>query len=136
MTKPLDGGMRLISEAYTPQVDGAVREARYALLDRKGRLVRSWRITSKTDLSFDFTTAELVGGDPVVVLDASDPAAGKIEYSVLRLGRHGVRSRFSLPRTVFGDNLLADVRVGPDGNLYQLATSPETGVVISRFSLG
>jgi hypothetical protein len=36
---------------------------------------------------------------------------------------------------VYGDNILADVRVGPDGKLYQLGSSPTTGVVISRYSL-
>jgi hypothetical protein len=132
--QPLGGGMRLISESYTPKVDGPVREARYALLDRRGRLVRSWRVTSKTDINFDFATPELVGGDPVVVLDATT-VNGKFEYVALRLGQHGIRSRLTLPRAIFGDNLLADVRVDPAGKLYQLATSPRTGVVISRFSL-
>jgi hypothetical protein len=132
--QPLRGGLRLIAEAYAPQPDGPVREARYALLDRRGRLVRSWRVTSKTDINFDFTTPELVGGDPVVVLDAS--TSGKLEYVVLRLGPHGVRSQFSLARAVFGDNLLADVRIGPDGRLYQLGSSPETGIIIKRYSLG
>ena len=132
--QPMAGGMRLVSEAYTAKVDGPVREMRYALLDRRGRLVRSWRVTSKTDINPDFATPELVGGRPVVVLDVSDAAAGKMEYLVLRLGPHGARS-FSLPRAVFGDNLLADVRIGPDGRLYQLSSSPKSGVAISRYSL-
>ena len=134
--QPMAGGMRLISEAYTAKVDGPVREMRYALLDRRGRLVRSWRVTSKTDINPDFATPALVGGRPAVVLDVSDAAAGKMEYLVLRLGPHGASSRFTLPRLIYGDNLLADVRIGPGGRLYQLATSPQTGVVISRFSLG
>jgi hypothetical protein len=132
--QPLALGLRLVSEAYTPQVDGPVREARYALLDHAGRLVRAWRVTSSTDISFGYSTPQLVGGDPTVVLDAF--ANGKLEHIVLRLGPHGVRSQFSLPWAIFGDNLLADVRIGPDGQLYQLATSPETGVIISRYSLG
>jgi hypothetical protein len=131
--QPLGGGMRLVSEAYTAKVDGPVREVRYALLDRRGRVVRSWRVTSRSDINLDFTTPELVGGDPVVVLDVSAP--GRFEYLVLRLGPHGIHSRFSLPRAVFGDNLLADIRIGPDGKLYQLGSSPDTGVVIRRFSL-
>jgi hypothetical protein len=36
---------------------------------------------------------------------------------------------------VYGDNILADVRIGPDGNVYQLSSSPQTGVTISRYSL-
>jgi len=133
--QPVSGGMRLVSEAHTARVDGPVREVRYALLDRRGRLVRSWQVTSKTDINLDFTTPELVGGQPVVVLDVSDAAAGKMEYLVLRLGPHGLRSRFTLPRLIFGDNLLADLRIGRDGKLYQLATSPESGVVIRRYAL-
>jgi hypothetical protein len=117
-------------------VDGPVREMRYALLDRRGRLVRSWRVMSKTDINPDFATPALVDGQPAVVLDVSQAAAGKMEYLVLRLGPHGASSRFTLPRTIFGDSLLADLRIGPGGKLYQLATSPQTGVVISRFSLG
>jgi hypothetical protein len=132
--QPLRRGLRLISEAYAPKTNGPVREVRYALLDRKGRLVRSWRVTSTTDIGLDYTTSELVGGDPVAVLDVY--ANGKLEYVVLRLGPHGVRSQFSIPRAIFGDNLLADVRIGPDGRLYQLATSPESGVIINRYSLG
>ena len=54
---------------------------------------------------------------------------------MLRLGPRGVRARFSLPRAVYADNILADVRVGPDGHLYQLSSSPETGVTVSRYSL-
>jgi hypothetical protein len=131
--QPLAGGRRLIYDTYTAREDGPLTELRYALVDRRGHLVRSWRISSATEFNFHDTTPELVGGDPVVVLDAYK--AGKDEYVVLRLGPHGVRSQFSLPRAVFGDNLLADVRIGPDGRLYQLATSPEAGVTISRYSL-
>ena len=54
---------------------------------------------------------------------------------MLRLGSTGAKARFSLRRTVFGDNLFADLRVGPDGNLYQLGSSPTTGIVVSRYSL-
>jgi hypothetical protein len=132
--QPLAGGLRLISEAYAPRTDGPVREVRYALLDPKGGLVRAWRVTSKTDIGLDFTTPALVGGDPVAVLDAY--TSGKLESVVLRFGPHGVRTQFSIPRAVFGDEVLADVRIGPDGLLYQLATSPESGIIISRYSLG
>jgi hypothetical protein len=132
------GGLRLLSEVYTAaNVDAAAREARFALIDSRGRVVRAWRVVSRTDINFNYTTPELVGGDPVVVLDATAgrPPNFKWEYVVLRLGSHGTRARFSLRRTVYGDNLLADVRVGPDGKLYQLDSSPTSGVTISRYSL-
>ena len=134
---PLAGGLRLVDETYAPNENQAPREARYALLDRRGRIVRAWRVVSRTNVSFDFTTPALVGGDLVVVLDVTvgTPPHFKWEYEVLRLGSRGLRTSFSLARTVYGDNLLADVRVGPDGKLYQLASSPATGVRINRYSL-
>ena len=79
-------------------------------------------------------TPELVGGNPLVVFDVSaDPQT--VEHVVLRLGPRGTRARFSLPDAVYGDDYYADLRLGPDGNLYQLATSPSRGVVIRRYSL-
>ena len=54
---------------------------------------------------------------------------------MLRLGPDGARANFLLSRAIFGDNLLADVRIGPDGRLYQLESSPTTGVVVRRYSL-
>jgi hypothetical protein len=111
---------------------------RYALVDRGGRAVRAWRIFSGTRIAPNATTPELVGNDLVVVLDVTARIKGAFrwEYLVLRLGpTGGGRARFSLRRTIYGDNLLADVRIGPDGRLYQLGSSPATGVRISRFSL-
>ena len=60
----------------------------------------------------------------------------KTEYEVLRLGPHGAAARLSLRRSVFGDTLLPDLRVGADGKLYQLSTSPDTGITVTRFPLG
>jgi hypothetical protein len=57
------------------------------------------------------------------------------EYEVLRLTASGAGVRFSIPRAVFGEDLFADLRIGPDGALYQLATSPKTGVAVRRYSL-
>jgi hypothetical protein len=140
--QPVAGGLRLVSEVYTAQDTAkaatAPHEARYALVDRHGHVVRAWRVLSRTDINFDYTTPELVGRDLVVVLDATAQTRGefKWEHVVLRLGPNGAREHFSLARAVWGDSLLADLRVGPDGRLYQLATSPTTGIVISRYSLG
>jgi hypothetical protein len=136
--QPVARGLRLVREVYTARPDTAPREARVALIDRIGHVVRAWRIVSRTDINFGYSTVELAGADPVIVLDATagTPPSFKWEYQVLRLGPRGVRAQFSLRRAVYGDNILADVRVGPDGKLYQLASSPASGVVISRFSLG
>jgi hypothetical protein len=137
--RPVAGGLRLVGpEYYTSPGSEAPHEARYALVDARGRLVRAWRILSRTELNFIQSIApEVVGGEPVVVLDFGRDDGGRQqwEYEVLRLGSHGTTARFSLSRDVWGDSTLDDLRVGPDGDLYQLATSPQTGIVVSRFSL-
>ncbi len=135
--QPVARGLRLVSEIYTRVPDGAPHEVRVALIDRRGRIARAWRIGSRTVINFRYTP-ELVGGNPVVVLDATAGSGADFrwEYVMLRLGPRGLRSHFSLRRTVFGDNILPDVRFGPDGKLYELGSSPVTGVVISRFPLG
>jgi hypothetical protein len=47
------------------------------------------------------------------------------------------RQRFALDaRAVWGDTPITGVRVGPDGRLYQLRTSPTTGVSVARYSVG
>jgi len=133
--QPLAGGLRLVGpEVYTPRDNMAPHEVRYALVNASGKVVRSWRIVSKTEMNFHQTDPQLAGGDPVVFVDFID--APKTEYVALRLGPHGAKTQLSLPRAVWGDTYLPDLRVGPDGKLYQLGTSPETGVTISRYALG
>jgi hypothetical protein len=133
------GGLRLLGpEFYVPHQDTAPHEARYALLDRRGRLVRAWRVVSRTEFNFIHPIVpSLVGGQPVIVLDflKSEGARQTWEYEILRLGRQGASVQFSLPRAVWGDGSLDDLRIGPDGKLYQLATSPTAGVLINRYPL-
>jgi hypothetical protein len=137
--QPPAGGLRLLGpEFYTPHEDTAPHEVRYALVNRRGRLVRAWRIFSRTEFNFIHRfTPELVGGEPVVALDflESDGPRQSWEYEVLRLGRRGARAHFSLSREIWGEGAPDDLRLGPDGKLYKLATSPESGIVISRYSL-
>src|SRR6185295_9949553 len=89
--QPVAGGLRLVSEVYTAQDTAkaatAPHEARYALVDRHGHVVRAWRVLSRTEINFDYTTPELVGRDLVVVLDATAQTRGefKWEHVVLRL---------------------------------------------------
>jgi hypothetical protein len=134
--QPVARGLRLVTEVYSARANAAPREARVALVDRAGRVVRAWRIVSRTDINFGYATPEVVNGDPIVALDvtAGMDAKFKWEYLVLRLGPNGVRTQLSLRRTVFGDNILADVRIGPDGSVYQLGSSPASGVAISRYA--
>jgi hypothetical protein len=135
--QPLAGGLRLVSGLYVPpHSEKGALDVRYALIDRRGRVVRAWRILSRTEIfpgGPPFFTPELVGGDPVVRFDVV--AGASVERIVLRLGPHGARTRFSVPRAVWGDELYADLRIGSGGKLYQLATSPTTGVTISRYAL-
>ena len=123
----------------------APHEARVALVNRAGRVVRAWRVSSPTIIwwSADKTPA-LVGGDPVIVLTATGLASGpdpQLEYLVLRLGpRGGMRTRFALPkndppRSAFGNFAITDIRVQSDGKLYQLGSSPDFGAAIYRYSL-
>jgi len=133
--QPLKGGLRLVGlEVYMAHDGGAPHEIRYALVNRAGKVVRSWRILSTTELNFHQTVPDLAGGDPVVVVDFR--AAGQWEYEVLRLGPHGAAAKLSLRRGVFGDTIQPDLRVGADGKLYQLSTSPDTGITVTRFPLG
>jgi hypothetical protein len=141
--QPTAGGLRLVAETYAPYAGDSgrhpdPREVRVALIDRSGRLVRAWRVVSRTAINLTgFFTPALVGGAPVVSLDAT---AGrdqnfKWEYVVLRLGPKGATTSFSLRHAVYGESLFADLRVGPDGALYQLSSSPASGVTIGRYSV-
>jgi hypothetical protein len=137
--EPLAGGLRLVSAVYTPpHSQRGPLDVRYAIVDSRGRIVRAWRILSRTQIypgGPPFFTPELVGGDPVVDLDVARP--GQVEHVVLRLGPHGTPARFSVGVALFGAGTsYADMRVGPDGRLYQLVTSATTGVEIRRYRLG
>jgi hypothetical protein len=132
--EPVAGGLRLIGpEPYAARDDIAAREVRYALVDRRGHVARAWRILSDADINLHLTVTDSVEGDPIVYLDRED--GGAPGYEILRLGRHGLRDRFSLPRALWGDTALPDLRIGPDGKLYALATSPQTGVAVARYAL-
>jgi hypothetical protein len=135
--QPAPRHLRLVAETHSADSTRPPREARFALFDRKGRVVRAWRILSRTPINFDFFTPEFVGSDPIVSLDVTKQTRTRfrLEYLILRLGPRGVRTRVSLTRTVYGDNLLADLRLGPDGRLYQLGSSPDSGVVVTTYSL-
>jgi hypothetical protein len=137
--QPLARGLRLVSEPYVPPLsEKGPHDVRFALVDRHSRIVRAWRILSRDEMygadPLLFSPA-LVGGDPVVKLGFGCPLGCPLEHLILQLGPHGTHARFSVPFSVWGDELYADLRLGPDGNLYQLATSPTTGVAIYRYSV-
>jgi hypothetical protein len=133
--QPLPGGLRLA--ATSPSAG----ERRFTLSDESGRVVRAWRVTSQDDLGAAAATPALVGGDPVVVVEVTRETKSEFlyEYEVLRLARSGGTSvRFAIApegRVVWGDTPITGVRIGPDGQLYQLRTSRTGGVDIARYSL-
>ena len=135
LQQPLPGGLRLA--ATFP----SARERRFTLSNQDGRTVRGWRVTSETDLGAQGATSALVGGDPVVVVEVSNETKTEFlyEYEVLRLARTGGTSvRFAIApdaRVVWGDTPITGVRIGPDGQLYQLRTSRTSGVDIARYAL-
>jgi hypothetical protein len=47
----------------------------------------------------------------------------KWKYVACIWAPRGARAQFSLPRAIFSDNILPDVRFGPDGKLYELGSS-------------
>jgi hypothetical protein len=133
--QPLPGGLRLA--ASHQQVGGPWR---FTITDQ-GRAVRGWQITSRTELGAPGATPAMVDGDLVVVLEVSQQTKSRFlyEFEVLRLSRTaGATVRFAIPpasRAAWGDGPVTGVRIGPDGRLYQLRSSPTTGVDIVRWSL-
>jgi hypothetical protein len=133
---PLPAGLRM---AATRQAAGD--EWRFALTNQAGRILHGWRVTSQTDLGALAATPAMVGGDPVVVIEVSQQTKTKFlyEYEVLRLARAGGTSvRFAIApesRVVYGEAPMTGLRVGPDGQLYQLRSSRIAGVSIARYSL-
>ena len=124
--EPLAGGLHLVAS------------------HRSHKVVRAWRVHSKTPVALarHVLTPALVRGDLVVDLDVSRQAKGAFlwEHVVMRLAASGTRDRLSLDaKAVWGDDgtgAVTALRVGPDGQLYQLRTNPKTGATIARFSLG
>lgn len=143
-SEPLPGGMRLVRIIAGYDKNFAPHEARVALVNRAGRVVHAWRIRSQTAI-LAHGGSTLVGGDPVIVLDATEAFTGaptpRSEYVVLRLGpRGGIRTRFALPnndppRSAYGDGVITDIRVQPNGKLYQLGSAPDFGAAVYRHSL-
>jgi hypothetical protein len=133
--QPLPGGLRL-TVTYV-----SAHEQHVTLSNQAGQPVRAWRITSHNELGGSTATPALVGGDPVVVFGVSQQTKAKFLYEnlVLRLApKGGTRQRFAIKadsRAVWGDTPITGVRVGPDGQLYQLRTDRATGASIARYSL-
>lgn len=132
--QPLSGGLRLLT------ADVSRHEKDFTVIDQAGKVARAWRVTSKTTLWPGPATAALVGRDLVVAVDVTRQTKTEFlwEHLILRLGSAGgTRARLTLdPHVISGvDPPITELRVGPDGQLYQLRLSLKTGASIARYSL-
>src|SRR6266566_1890857 len=134
--EPLAGGMHLIATQL------GVHEVHFALVDRGGKVVRAWRVTSGTQIALAPTalTPAIVGGQLIVQLDVSRQTGALSEHMILRLGQSGsIGKRFSLAANAVccydGTGASTPLRVASDGRLYQLRTDPKTGARVARYSL-
>jgi hypothetical protein len=134
--QPLPGGLRLSDTLATPPY-----ELRVSLTDKAGHTVRAWRITSKTELGGIADKATLIHKDLLVMLDVDQQTTSRFlwEYLILRLPPSGgTNPRLAVQppgRAMWGTEDVSGLRVGPDGQLYQLRTDRTTGVSIARYAL-
>jgi hypothetical protein len=132
--QPLSAGLRLLVTQLS------AHEIHFALVDQAHKVVRAWRVTSKTPVALASRelSPAVVGNDLVVAVDVSRQA--KWEHEVLRLSASGVRQRIDLDAHAVwdpdGSTVATPLRIGPDGRLYQLRTNPKTGMSIARYSVG
>ena len=135
--QPIGEGQRMITEVYTAVPDSAPHEIRVAIVDRRGNIVRAWRVISRTPINLH-DTPDVLRGAPTLVLDVleGNDTSSRWEYEVLRLVPDGSPTMFSVPHRVFGDNILSDVRLSssPGGGVYQLSSNPSFGVQILRYA--
>jgi hypothetical protein len=117
-------------------------DARVALVEGADTLQAAWLVTSPDVLVAEPEDAipSVVEGDPVLVSALYDFDKHLKEYEVLRLGADGsVLDRFSLGRGVVnGDIAVTNVRIGTDGDVYQMQydlSHPELGMQIARYEL-
>lgn len=128
--QPLPDGRQLVLTSPS------ARELAVTMVDSAGQAVRTWRITSDTDVGLQSNDRPaLVGGDPVVTLFVYDPRFGPSETLALRLTASGAQPRLHLKSAIWGDPPTTEFQAGPGQSYYQLQTSRTTGVKIVRYSL-
>jgi hypothetical protein len=127
--RPLSNGSHLLSVARG-------RTVRLAI-------VRRGAVRNAVELSFPTDVGELAlaepdghGGYVVVVHVARQRPAAADQYQVVHVAGGAVASTFGVARRDFaGSSPLARFRLGPDGALYELASSSD-GVRVVRFVVG
>jgi hypothetical protein len=135
-TEPMPSGLTLLA------TEPSAHEVHFALIGRDHRVVRAWRVTSRTNVGIVRAVPAMLGGDLVVGVQVSHQVGSKFraENLILRLRSSGeTRLRVALdPRALWdpdGTTARTALRVGPDGRLYQLRTNPATGASVVRYSL-
>ena len=132
--QPLQGGLRL---AATRQAMGG----EWRCPHQPGWQDPGWLAGHQPDRPWRLAaTPALVGGDPVVVLEVTQQTKSRGRTSTRFCGWPGpvgpaCGSDRSEVRVVYGDAPMTGLRVGPDGQLYQLRSSRAAGVSIARYSL-
>jgi hypothetical protein len=134
--QPLTESLRLL------QTQVSDHEAHFALVDRSHRVLRAWRVRSRTAFSPAPLVSALVGDDLVVGIDMTSTGKPlRWERLVLRLGSSGgVRQQLVLDGHAVwdpdGTTARTTLRLGADGRLYELRTDPAKGLTIATYALG
>jgi len=98
---------------------------------------QDWRFTAGDTFDLDLLRpAAAIGPDLLVYFEISH-GPHTLESLIVRLSPGGaVLDKFALdPHATFGTERFTDLRVGRDGRLYQLQTSPGWGLRVARFGL-
>jgi hypothetical protein len=130
--QPLGGSWQL------PVTLRSEHEDRIGMASPAGALQNCWRLTSRTALDLLFPLAARVGSDIVAIGESYNTAKPhQLEYVIARFSPAGkVLNKVSLNAHLFyGDEVgFSNLRVGEDGRLYFLQTSPKWGMRVARYS--
>ncbi|MGE5288121.1 MAG: hypothetical protein ACM3ML_13175 [Micromonosporaceae bacterium] len=130
--QPVGGGRVLVDTTKS------MHEEMVGLTSRTGTLARTFRITSSDEFQSLWPQA-MIGSDVVDMGGVSRQTSKgyRLEFLVLRISPTGrVLDQFTLdPHLSFMWGDFTRMRVGPDGHLYYLQTSPDWGMRVARYTL-
>lgn len=127
----IGGGLELVDTAVWPHSDWI------GLATTAGSLLRTWKITSSSD--FQPMWQAMIGPDLVDIGSVQKQAGGHVatEFLAVRISKDAqVLDQVSMDAHLsFNWGEFTPVRVGPDGRLYHLQTSPDWGMRVARYTL-
>jgi hypothetical protein len=129
--QPVGGGLELVDTAMPPHSDWI------GLATTTGTLLHTWKITSSSDLAHMWLA--MTGTDIVDIGTVQEQVGGHVstEFLAVRISQAAqVLDQVSMDAHLslnWGD--FTRVRVGPDGRLYYLQTSPDWGMRVARYTL-